>query len=87
MNVSVSVKNWFRSITTLEQFCSQGGNSKKYLRQIIMIFVTLDLKILGRLRLKVSFLKEISLRLMLTTRKMINIICTINNCLVKAFQS
>ena len=34
---------------------NQGGNSQKFLRQILKIFVTLGLKILGLLGIKVYF--------------------------------
>ena len=36
-------------------FAKQGGNSQNFLRQILKIFVTLGLKILGLLRLEVYF--------------------------------
>ena len=39
----------------------QGGNSQNFLRQILRIFVTLGLKILGLIRLKV-YLKQISFK-------------------------
>ena len=43
----------------LKQFKVQGGNSQNFLRKIRKIFVTLGLKILGLIRLKVYFEADI----------------------------
>ena len=63
-----------------------GGNSQNFLRQIIKIFVTLGLELLGLWRLKVYFWIRYHYRLMLTTGKFINN-SFMNNCLVKEFKS
>ena len=41
------------------QVCVQGGNSQNFLKQFLKIFITLGLKILGLVRLKVIFEADI----------------------------